>query len=552
MHFLHKSTWIKAGINDALINSTVTIPRNKALILGFVERWCSHTNTFLFPFGESTLTLEDIMVLGGYSVLGDSVLTTTQLIEIEDKLEQARLELQRTRAQKAHHCSWMAKFMGSGSEIEHEAFLVLWLSRFVFPSSSYDSIRKNVFSIAVLLARGNKIALAPAVLAAIYRDLSFLNSTVFTKFEDEGGSVSSVTVWATLQLLHVWIWERFPAIRPNPNSVENGEPRLARWHNLNQVMSIENVRLALDSTSYHFHWRPYSLAVNNCTSCKYYKEEDEWISFDSDNEDLIAFARCLRASELVGFECVEQYLPHRVAMQFGFDQDLPGHVARANETPKFAWANYTRPVGDKKLYFPSRLFEADVTTRYLEWWKHLALKETTQASNSAAGNEKSSSRNSKQKAQSSNSEKVDNEADVPPGFCPKSSKVEVGDSVDEDTLTVAEIVMNRQKINRKTSSAAGNESVQKVESSVFRNIVLKSGPVVEEPENTAFEVTANGGTSVAHHRVRVNCNEGQSSVLNMDGPFGKGVDLETRISKLEREVARLKTAMAKEIGKNFS
>ena len=64
-----------------------------------------------------------MMVLGGYSVLGDSVLTTTQLIEIEDKLEQARLELQRTRAQKAHHSTWMAKFMGCGSEIEHEAFL---------------------------------------------------------------------------------------------------------------------------------------------------------------------------------------------------------------------------------------------------------------------------------------------------------------------------------------------------------------------------------------------------------------------------------------------
>ncbi|KAH7834410.1 hypothetical protein Vadar_015680 [Vaccinium darrowii] len=36
-----------------------------------------------------------------------------------------------------------------------------------------------------------------------------------------------------------------------------------------------------------------------------------------------SFARCLRVSELVGLDCMEQYLPHRVSMQFGMDQDVP-------------------------------------------------------------------------------------------------------------------------------------------------------------------------------------------------------------------------------------
>jgi hypothetical protein len=31
----------------------------------------------------------------------------------------------------------------------------------------------------------------------------------------------------------------------------------------------------------------------------------------------------LRVSELVGFDAIEQYLPHRVAMQFGMDHDVP-------------------------------------------------------------------------------------------------------------------------------------------------------------------------------------------------------------------------------------
>jgi hypothetical protein len=60
-------------------------------------------------------------------------------------------------------------------------------------------------------------------------------------------------------------------------------------------------------------------------------------------------------------------------MQFGFDQDVPSYVPRFNETQEIAWKNYCRPISDKKLYFPPRLFEADVTTRYAKWWKQSIL-----------------------------------------------------------------------------------------------------------------------------------------------------------------------------------
>jgi len=38
----------------------------------------------------------------------------------------------------------------------------------------------------------------------------------------------------------------------------------------------------------------------------------------------MAFAGCVRVSMLFGVGCSEQYLPHRVAMQFGTDEDLSG------------------------------------------------------------------------------------------------------------------------------------------------------------------------------------------------------------------------------------
>ncbi|KAG5546498.1 hypothetical protein RHGRI_018623 [Rhododendron griersonianum] len=92
------------------------------------------------------------------------------------------------------------------------------------------------------------------------------------------------------------------------------------------------------------------------------------------NEDFESFARffrpCelvnLRIFELVGFDSLERYLPHRIAMRFGMDQDLPGLVPRFNDIPEVAWENYSRPIKDGRLYVPSRLYKLDVTTQYLE------------------------------------------------------------------------------------------------------------------------------------------------------------------------------------------
>jgi len=47
--------------------------------------------------------------------------------------------------------------------------------------------------------------------------------------------------------------------------------------------------------------------------------------------------------------CKEKYFPHRVAMQFGLDQDIPGKVALCKKDP---WINYNKPVSiaDKNLF----------------------------------------------------------------------------------------------------------------------------------------------------------------------------------------------------------
>lgn len=94
-----------------------------------------------------------------------------------------------------------------------------------------------------------------------------------------------------------------------------------------------------------------------------------WVAVDAGlSQELWSLTQILRVSELVGLDCVEQYHPHRVAMQFGMDQDLPALVDRANKTPCVTWSDYCKPISYAKLYVLSMLYEADVTTRYLDWW----------------------------------------------------------------------------------------------------------------------------------------------------------------------------------------
>ncbi|XP_058220043.1 uncharacterized protein LOC131330468 [Rhododendron vialii] len=372
MHSIHQSTWKMAGIYEAIVSSTCQIRLNREIVLGFAEKWCSDTNTFVFDWGEGTITLEDVLVLGGYSVLGKSVITpleNKEMVEIDNKLMKGRREIQKSKSNRADQSKWGKLFMGSGSEIEHEAFLVLWLSRHVFPYS-HRVTNRNVHSIAIHLARGTRIALAPAVLSLLYRDLRRLkNAIVLSKRKRKVG----LSLWAPLQMVQIWAWERFPTLRPQPNPLKPGEPRMARWNKMKKK-NIENVGMALNSARECFQWRPYAISEKNWVFPKFYIEREEWVSvFVGMDEDFELFARFLRPSELVGLDCLECYLPHRVAMQFGMDQDLPGLVARFNDTPEIAWENYSRPIKDGSLYVPSRLFKSDVTTRYLEWWKQSML-----------------------------------------------------------------------------------------------------------------------------------------------------------------------------------
>ncbi|KAJ1389548.1 Aminotransferase-like, plant mobile domain [Sesbania bispinosa] len=358
----HAFTWNQACICDALLSSLYKIQPNTPLILGLVEYWSPKTNTFVFPWGEATITLEDVMILGGFSVLGEPVTlpVTDDMLAMEAKLVELRRKMWKSKSKKADQHSWIKLFMEElkSHELEHVGFLSLWLSRFVFPSLPDSTIGTHVFPIAIRLSQGTRLALAPAVLATLYHNLSLLKEQLVSSFKE------SVTVKGPFQLVQQWAFERFPILGPKcPNELKLGEPRAARWHKLKSCASDSFIVSVLKSVE-NFQWRPYAADLKNWCFVSHYKENDQLV-VDSSNstEELRSFGVCLCADELDGLDCVEKYMPYRVAMQFGMDQHLPGKftvmLPSCNENFSF--------------YVPSRCYKPSVSLEYLNWWQKSKL-----------------------------------------------------------------------------------------------------------------------------------------------------------------------------------
>ncbi|KAJ1389547.1 Aminotransferase-like, plant mobile domain [Sesbania bispinosa] len=360
----HAFTWNQACICDALLSSLYEIQPNTPLILRLVEYWSPETNTFVFPWGEATITLEDVMILGGFSVLGEPVNLplTDDMLAMESKLVELQRGTWKSKSKIVYQQNWIKLFMEEleSHELEHVGFLSLWLSRFVFPSLPDSTIGRHVFSIAIHLSRGTRIALAPAVLATLYHNLSLLKKQLVSSRKEY------VTVLGLFQLVQQWAFERFPILGPKcPNELKLGEPRAARWLKLNSFASDSLIVSALKSAE-NFKWHPYAADLKNWCFVSHYKENDQLVVDRSNStEELRSFGVCLCADELVGLLCVERYMPYRVAKQFGMDQHLPGEFTVMKPSCR---ENF-------RFYVPSKYYKPSVSLEYLNWWQKSKLVE---------------------------------------------------------------------------------------------------------------------------------------------------------------------------------
>ena len=293
-----------------------------------------------------------------------------ELGDVESEIIRGIKALRGKQSYVEHH-TWIRHYIGGNGELEHVAFLSLWLSRYVLPATNKKTVKGSVVQIACRLARGVRIALAPAVLASIYRDLRVMKDQLI---EPTAGPLG---LRAPLNILQLWVWERFFLyLRPaSKRAVRSDEPRAAIWRDMNKTMNFSFVMSALESPD-EFHWKPYIVEFDDrCWKPYMYKDDGRWVNIRSDdaseNEEVQSFVRCLRTCELVGLDCIEPYLPHRVAMQFGLDQDIPKFVPRVNlRTWKEAWQTYDVKEKNVRFYVPSLLSDSSFTQQYSIWWKN--------------------------------------------------------------------------------------------------------------------------------------------------------------------------------------
>ncbi|VVB00779.1 unnamed protein product [Arabis nemorensis] len=368
MAALHKPIWRKAGIYEAVMSSTYRIKPDKDLVLGIAEKWCPDTRTFVFPWGETSITLEDVMVLLGFSVSGLPVFASLDASgeRIKEKIEREWVKI-KIKISFVTQLVWMERFMDSNDDmLEHVAFLVCWLSYFVFPLRYYH-IFEAVFSIAVHLSSGTKIALAPAALAHLYAELTLLKNHI--QAFDESKTTVNDDSSALFKLVQVWTWERFKELQPKPNQLQEGEPRLALWHKTER--KIDDVRRILDNSNIDsFEWRPFTKPVKNWEFPRFYPEKAMYVPIGPNLDDeFTSFARFIKVSELVGIDNMEHYFPDRVASQFGILQNVPGPVNRNNLSKEEAWDHYNKPIDALALHIPSRDAIPSVTPMFCEWWR---------------------------------------------------------------------------------------------------------------------------------------------------------------------------------------
>ncbi|KAL5717711.1 hypothetical protein ACHQM5_010683 [Ranunculus cassubicifolius] len=453
----HEDLWKKISIYDSILISTYEFPKDEALVLGLAESWCPDTNTFVFPWGEATMTLEDMVVIGGFSVLGNPVISPLrgESVGIEEQLIGGYMELVRSSARKAHQSAWINLFMGRNGDLEHAAFLSFWLSRYVFPSKAMDIIHKQVFPIAVHLSQSTRIALAPAVLASLYRDMRVMKEQLDTKHVKD----LSATICAPF-IIQLWGWERYSSLQPTPNSISLGEPRAARWNRRKSVSTTGAVRRSINSND-DFQWRPYCCDSDNWRHPFFNREQGQWvIGRQNTSDELLSFARCIVPCELVGLDCIEQYVPHRVGMQFGMDQDIPGPVPRVNADPKIAWRTYDKLIQNFSLYIPPKYVESNITSRYFKWWNSSSSIKHENTNIVSVCRINSSSH--KASTESSESESSIH----PPGFPSKRWKKQQCSS-DEDKMTISEWYNHQQanvEIKDQTPTSFLRASVQTLSS----------------------------------------------------------------------------------------
>ncbi|KAH9619098.1 hypothetical protein KSS87_014112 [Heliosperma pusillum] len=303
------------------------VPLDADLITALVERWRQETHTFHLPFGEATVTLQDVAMLFGLRISGRPVTGSSEggWLNLCVRLLGATPSIKAIKGSKLK-LTWLHDNFQNVANINSQyqlhchvrAYLLYLFGALLFPDKSGSTVSLIYLPLLENLDQIDDISWGSGVLACLYRNLC--KATKVDCFEIAG----------PLLLLQLWSWERVSIGRPD--IVRSRVPRQAgvayplgsqvltgldplgcKWlrvqrgfkdHRLGLVV----IRDLLDKmVELQFVWQPYTPSVVQHLSPICVQDQAEWTVI----------------SPLICFEMVEWHFPNRCTRQFGWQQMIP-------------------------------------------------------------------------------------------------------------------------------------------------------------------------------------------------------------------------------------
>ncbi|XP_049358382.1 serine/threonine-protein phosphatase 7 long form homolog [Solanum verrucosum] len=228
----------RSGLYDVVCVGRMQYDR--ALVTAMVERWRPETHCFHLPFGEVTITLQDVQVLFGLRIDGDVVYMQDAtrrirpwrtLLETLTGCAIAPTDMDGASRVRIHSITGYLRDqlqvdpIGDATPVERvdkisRLYMLVILGGILFPITSGNLISLQYLAFLDPIHDVGKYSWGSAVLAYLYRALCRASI----------GNV--VDICGFIPLLQVWCWERILPVQPSAPPPHDGDvllPYARRW-----------------------------------------------------------------------------------------------------------------------------------------------------------------------------------------------------------------------------------------------------------------------------------------------------------------------------------